>query len=554
MPDEQPVFRRAESIISRAQYRRHTAALAGFLRQSGAQCAVLLTEDNYHFAVGMMAALHAGLGVALPGNLRAGAAEHGRAAGNLALTDEVIAAAMQSGQGAPLQPFDAAAASVCFYTSGSSGVPKRVCRTFANLEAELVQLAPVLPEGEEAEVFSTSPFHHAYGIIFGFLLPLSRGLLSDTSPFVSPADFLGRVDRLATPGRLAWVVTTPAFIRVWAENPDVCALRHRPLRIQAAGAPLAAELVERLHSRTRAQFFEIFGSTETGVAAHRDPHATREWTPFADVRITPAEEGGMWIESPCVAPGEKARPGDNAQLLPNGNFLLLPRADDVVKIADKRISLTEIERFAEGSELVSQAAVLKLEGKKRPIPAAVVVPSAAGMELLRAQGRTALRRALVAHLSRHLPTVFVPKRWRILGSLPTNSRGKTDRAALCALFNSRDYMPVVSPVEQGESHLVVRALYPVDSAWAPGHFPDYPLTPGVVLLRTISSLLEQYWHRSVTCIQRLKFCAEVIPGDEIYIILDLKGDSASVLMTRTPDGKTPTGKGILRLRQSTKDE
>lgn len=552
VPADTPVFRRRHAIITYAEYRSHTAALCAVLKQTGARTAVLMTTDNYQFAVAMFAALHAEMNIVLPGNLSSGTAERLQAEGALLVTDQTGFAGAISILGHPesdaeLLPFDATASDVWFYTSGSSGTPKRIHRTFATLEMELQLLADVLPEDEPAEVFTTSFFHHAYGIIFGFLLPLSRGLLSDTTPFHSPADFLARVDALATPGKLAWLVTTPAFIRVWADNPDVCPLHHRPLRIQSAGAPLPIPAAQTLHSLTNAEFFEIFGSSETGVAAHRNPLATQEWTPFRGVQLSPAQEGSMRIDSPCIPPGEHASPGDNARLLPNGNFLLLPRADNVVKIADKRISLAEVAQHLEACSLVKRAFALKLEGKTRPILAAVVTPTTEGYELLRSQGINAYRKALVIHLGHHLPTVLIPKKWRFVGDIPANAQGKTEMSTLHSFFHSRDYMPVLTPLETSPERLVARALYPVDAPWVPGHFPRHPITPGVVMLRSLSHLTKTYWGVTITRIQRLKFNAEVTPGSEIYIILERRDEKLSVLLSRSSDGKTPTGKGNCRI-------
>lgn len=552
IPAHKAVFRSKNAVITHGLYKAHTAALAGVLQNCRANTAVLMTEDNYLFAVAFMAALHAGLNIILPGNLSAATAEKLQAEGGLVVSDRDFPGAIpisgHKDSRHALHPFDAAAANVWFYTSGSCGKPKRIRRTFANLEEELKLLQDILPEGEEAEVFSTAFFHHAYGIIFGFLLPLSRGLLCDTAPFLSPADFLKRIDTLTPANKLAWVVTTPAFIRVWAANTDVCQLSPRPLRIQCAGAPLPQGAAQRLHTHTGADFVEIFGSSETGVVAHRNPLSTQEWSPFCRVRLTPSATGGMRIESPCVPAGEQACPGDNAELLPNGHFMLLPRVDNVVKIADKRISLAEIEQHLEASALVEQAAALKLEGKTRPIAAAVVVPSATGAELLKQQGGQAYRKALAAHLAHHLPTVLIPKKWRITGELPTNTRGKTDMATLRKLFDSKDYLPILTTVESGADRLVAKALYLKDSPWVAGHFPGHPITPGVVMLRTLSFLTEKHWAAGICRIQRIKFNAPVIPGDEIYIILKRKGERLDTLLSRTADGNTPTCKGVCTLK------
>ncbi len=551
IPPQQAVFRSRNSTISHEQYRQHTAELAHALRETGADTAALMTEDNYLFAVALMAALHAGCKVIIPGNLSAATAETLQGEGALVVSDLALRGALpicgHGNCGHPLPPFDAATAHLWFYTSGSSGEPKRIHRTFANLEAELRMLAGILPEGESAIVYSTALFHHAYGIIFGFLLPLSRGLLCDTAEFLSPADFLARVDSLTPPNHLAWIVTTPAFIRVWAANTDICRLSPRPLRIQCAGAPLPLAAAQQIHAQTGADFVEIFGSSETGVVAHRNPLATQEWSPFAGVCITPSADTGMRIDSPCIPPGESAHPGDNAELLPNGRFLLLPRRDNVVKIADKRISLSEIEQYLEASELVEQAAALKLEGKTRPISAAVVVPTPAGLELLRHQGSQGCRKALGAHLAHHLPPVLIPKKWRFVGEIPTNTRGKTDREALLRIFDSKAYLPFLTPLATSATDIMARALYLKDSPWVAGHFPGHPIIPGVVMLRTLSALTTQYWGMRIDRIQRLKFNAPVSPGDELYISLRRKNERLDVLLSRTPDGSEPTCKGICRL-------
>lgn len=255
----------------------------------------------------------------------------------------------------------------------------------------------------------------------------------------------------------------------------------------------------------------------------------------------------MRIDSPCIPPGEHASPGDNARLLPNGNFLLLPRADNVVKIADKRISLAEVAQHLEACSLVKRAFALKLEGKTRPILAAVVSPTTEGYELLRSQGINAYRKALVIHLGHHLPTVLIPKKWRFVGDIPANAQGKTEMSTLHSFFHSRDYMPVLTPLETSPERLVARALYPVDAPWVPGHFPRHPITPGVVMLRSLSHLTKTYWGVTITRIQRLKFNAEVTPGSEIYIILERRDEKLSVLLSRSSDGKTPTGKGNCRI-------
>ena len=125
-----------------------------------------------------------------------------------------------------------------------------------------------------------------------------------------------------------------------------------------------------------------------------------------------------------------------------------------------------------------------------------------------------------------------------------NSRGKTDTAALHRLFDTKDYLPILTTIESTPNRIVAQALYLKDSPWVAGHFPGYPITPGVIILRSISALTTQHWGAGIRRIQRLKFNAPVIPGDEVYLILQRKAQRLDVLLSRTPDGNTPTCKGV----------
>lgn len=555
IPAQQVIFRRRSGVITYAQYHRDVRVLCAKIRESGARTAVPITEDNYHFAVALLAALHAGVAVILPGNYTVELCEQWKSEGAVILADSEAQGALpiistEDGADFPeLEAFDTERAGISFFTSGSSGKPKCITRSFANLEAELTLLEEAAPEGTPTEVFSTVSFRHAYGIIFGLLLPLSRVQVTDTAAFAGPVDFIRRVKQLITTGQRAWIVTTPAFIRVWADNTDQCELHHAPLLIQSAGSPLPLESARKLAAHTGADFFEIFGSSETGVAGYRAPLRSVEWTKFSDVQLLPNPEGGVSICSPCTAHGMPVRTGDSAEILPNGHFILKPRTDSIVKIADKRISLIEIEDYLKQGELVETACALQLEGKSRPILAAAVTPTARGREILLTQGKQEYRKLLKQQLSSHLPAVLQPKRWRVLGEIPCNSQGKTRRDVIQNLFNTGDYLPLLTPVYKSTDKLVVKALFEPDALWVPGHFPKYALVPGVILLRSISAVVERYWGQKIQAIKRLKFSEEVRPGTEIYLTLEKKPGRLNVVLSFDADGAQSSGKGNFALRE-----
>ncbi len=539
IPLEAPVFRRRDGEVSMGEYRHDVACLVAVLSRSGARTAVLYAEDNYQFAVGLLACLYAGIRTVLPNNLCDNIRQQ------LESPDTVFVHELPPAEDpAELQAQNPALVGVEFFTSGSTGEPKRIIRSFANLEAELQMLEQVFPEQDGlVEVFPTVSFHHAYGIIFGLLLPLSRGMVSDAAPFHGLDPWLARVEHLASPGALAWLVTTPAFLRVWAENAEQSPLQHRPVRLLSAGALLPSEVAGRVAAVTGAEVYEIFGSSETGVAAYRRPLICQEWQAFREVRIELVGEQGMHVFSPAVLPGEHASLGDSAELLPDGRFRLLPRVDRIVKIADKRVSLSEVEQCLLSSQLVKQAYALVLPGSRVSRLAVAVVPNEQGIDVLQEQGYAAYKKVLRGVLAQQVEQTLLPRKWRIVGELPANAQGKVTQAAVAELFHCPLQLPVMLPHTKSADRLQFELLYVSDSAYLAGHFPEYPIVPGVVILQALATLIRNYWGLHVDGIVRLKFSAETLPGHRQLVTLVRKEDSVSVeILLKHTGGKACQGR------------
>ena len=117
------------------------------------------------------------------------------------------------------------------------------------------------------------------------------------------------------------------------------------------------------------------------------------------------------------------RTGDLARLLPDGQIEFIGRADEQVKIRGFRIEPCEIVTALNRHPAVRASAVIartEKGGEKRLI--AYVVSS----------GTKLTRDALHDHLQTQLPDYMVPVAFVQLDSLPLNSSGKLDRAALPA--------------------------------------------------------------------------------------------------------------------------
>jgi long-chain acyl-CoA synthetase len=126
----------------------------------------------------------------------------------------------------PLQPLPRAQPSdmaILFYTSGTTGVPKGVPLTHANLAAQLNTIAATGFVTANDRLLLPLPLHHVYPLVIGLLLPLTVG-----APIVLPHALTGpEILRALREGSVTIVLGVPRLYRALDEGLEA--------RIAAAG-------------------------------------------------------------------------------------------------------------------------------------------------------------------------------------------------------------------------------------------------------------------------------------------------------------------------------
>ena len=113
-------------------------------------------------------------------------------------------------------------------------------------------------------ILGTVPPQHMYGFESTVMLPLASGAAMVSERLYYPADIDAAVSAHSAPRVL---FTTPFHLRTWLESGPPARLE----TIVSATAPLSVPLARDAEAATGAELFEIYGCTETGQIASRQP-------------------------------------------------------------------------------------------------------------------------------------------------------------------------------------------------------------------------------------------------------------------------------------------
>jgi 3-hydroxymyristoyl/3-hydroxydecanoyl-(acyl carrier protein) dehydratase len=264
------------------------------------------------------------------------------------------------------------------------------------------------------------------------------------------------------------------------------------------------------------------------------------------------DQGRLRVTSPFVSAGDARSAsftmGDLAELQPGGGFELLGRADRVVKIGEKRLSLPEMESQLQGDPLVQEAALLGLEQGGETRVAAAIVLTEAGRRALDADGRRAVSARLSDALVAHWDRVLLPRAWRYVDALPRDAQGKTPAARLRELF-AGSRAPIVHAESRGPASLAREISVPDDLVFLDGHFEGFPVVPGVVQVGWVMEAVQAAFGAApgLAAVENLKFRDLLLPGQRLRLELEWTAPR-EVVRFRLAAGERVFSTGRLRLR------
>ncbi|WP_199422466.1 AMP-binding protein [Actinotalea solisilvae] len=344
-------------------------------------------------------------------------------------------------------------------TSGSTGAPKLVRLSRANLQANAEQVADALGVRPDDRAATTLPFHYSYGlsVVHSHLLRGATLVLTDLS-VVDPCFWaLAREAGVTTFAGVPY--TFELLDRLGVERMDLPSLRY----VTQAGGRLAPDAVRRWAGVGRERGWDLvvmYGQTEATARiavlppdlAPTRPGAVGRAVPGGSLRIEPvpgSPDGELVYEGPNVmlgyaeSPADLAlgrtvdvlRTGDLARLGPDGVVEVVGRRSRFLKVVGLRVDLGHVEAVLAGMGLTAAAA-----GRDERLVVAVEGALDAGLLGALLAERLALPRgAVVVHP---------------VDALPRVASGKVDLAAVAALDAA-----VVTPPAEPDGPADVARIY-----------------------------------------------------------------------------------------------
>jgi acyl-coenzyme A synthetase/AMP-(fatty) acid ligase len=416
-----PIAWRQGAPVLLAEFRDHVASVVAQLPKQAASAAMInLCDDRYRFLVAYAAALSVGHTVLLPSSRaeQVVADVQNVNPGSYRIDDAALDEALAQVANAPINAqVPANMIAMVGYTSGSTGQPKTFPKQWRSVSgsnarnAEAIRAA-IGDKTASVSVLATVPPQHMYGMELSVLLPLIGDMAVHAARPLFPADIAAALAELPRPRVL---VSTPVHLRAIVGSdqtfPQVDV-------IVSATAPLDQPLAAAVTAKLGGEMVELFGSTETCVFASRLTAREEQWRLYEGVRLEPRADGTLvhapWFVEPVLLQ-------DVVELQPGNRFVVRGRSSDMIEVAGKRASLSDITRRLLAIEGVEEAAVFQPEsdavGTIRRLAALVVAPTLTAREVL-------------DQLASGVDSAFLPRPLVIVDKLPRNELGKLPRESL----------------------------------------------------------------------------------------------------------------------------
>lgn len=347
-----------------------------------------------------------------------------------------------------LPPPDDAVALI-LQTSGTTGGPKSVPLTQANLAASTATIAATYQLGPTDIAFCMMPLFHVHGLIGIALTTLASG---GTVVMPSRVRISAFWDLMAE-HEITWVSAVPTMLARIPAGPQ---REHRLRFLRSASSPLPPTLAARLEADTGVPVVEAYGMTEATHQLASNPlppggrvpgtvgPATGTEIAIADpqwAHLPPGETGEVIVRGASITAGYLDNPeanaasfrdgwfrtGDLGQLADDGYVRLVGRIKEMINRGGEKISPREVDEALLTHPGVVEAATYGVPDDKYGEVVQAVVVAREGVD----------SKALIEHCGGQLAAFKIPRVIHIVDEIPKGPTGKIQRNLLARALDGR---------------------------------------------------------------------------------------------------------------------
>lgn len=345
------------------------------------------------------------------------------------------------------------------YSSGTTGLPKGVMLTHANLVHNTLQSAFMERETPRGPTVGVLPMFHAYGMFAFLVLRVRTGQCTVTLPQFDLATFL----RLTSEHKVPHLYLVPPILLALARHPIVAQYDLSSVKVITVGAaPVSGALANEVTARIGAIVRQGYGATEaspvisagdsTPEGAHPDSAGrlvsntdARFVDPATGKDVAAGESGELWVRGPqvmrgylnrpdataeCITPDGWLRTGDVGFIDADGYIYIRDRLKEFIKVNAYQVAPAELEALLLTHPAVADAAVIaKADEKYGEVPKAFVVKRA---------DATVTADDIMAFVAEKVAPYKKVRHVEFVDAIPKSSAGKILRRELVARERAAD--------------------------------------------------------------------------------------------------------------------